>query len=329
METVADLEATETCYLSVIIPVFNEEENLIVLHQRLTAALSNLALTYEIIYVDDGSTDGSLKELITMADKDTNTMVIRFSRNFGQTAAMSAGVDHARGDVLVFLDADLQNQPEDIPAVLAKLDEGYDFVNGWRENRQDNWMWRKVPSYLANRLISYVIGLKLHDYGCTLKACRSRVLASTRLYGQMHRFIPAFVQIVGGKITEIPVNHAPRTRGKSKYGLKRTFNVILDLLTVKFLTTYSGSPIYLFGGAGLVLMAAGTVSGLSLIVHKFNYGTSFVQSPLLLLTTVLFLLGFQSILLGLAAELMTRTYYESQGKPTYVINQIIRKNRQG
>ncbi|MDQ1240488.1 MAG: hypothetical protein QG577_2674, partial [Thermodesulfobacteriota bacterium] len=213
--------------------------------------------------------------------------------------------------------------------VLAKLDEGYDFVNGWRRNRKDNWMWRKVPSYLANRLISYVIGLKLHDYGCTLKACRSRVLASTRLYGQMHRFIPAFVQIVGGKITEIPVNHAPRTRGKSKYGLRRTFNVILDLLTVKFLTTYSGNPIYLFGGAGLVLMAAGTVSGLTLIVQKFNYGISFVQSPLLLLTTVLFLLGFQSILLGLAAELTTRTYYESQGKPTYVINQTIRKTVRG
>lgn len=326
---VADAGAGENCYLSVVIPVFDEQENLPILHQRLTETLSKLSRTYEIIYVDDGSSDGSFEQLAAIAESDSNTTVIQFRRNFGQTAAMSAGIDQAQGEVIVFMDADLQNDPADIPALLEKLDEGYDLVTGWRKNRQDNWLWRKLPSLVANRVISYTMGLHLQDYGCTLKACRSDVLSSIKLYGQMHRFIPAFVKLVGGKVTEIPVNHFPRTKGKSKYGIGRTFRVILDLLTVRFLSSYWGNPIYLFGGSGLVLMALSAISGVAMIVHKVMHGVSLVQTPLLLLTTILFLLGFQSILLGLAAELLSRTYYESQGKPTYVIRQVIKMPGRG
>ena len=319
----------EKCYLSLVIPVYNEQDNLEPLHQKICVTLTDLALPYEVIYVDDGSTDGSLETLRRMAENDPNTTVIQFRRNFGQTAAMSAGIDYSRGDVIGFLDADLQNDPADIPVLLAKMNEGYDLVSGWRKKRKDNWLSRKVPSILANGIISYTMGLRLRDYGCTLKVCRREFLASVRLYGQMHRFIPSYVQLVGGRIAEIPVNHFPRTRGKSKYGLSRTFRVILDLLTVKFLSSFTGSPIYIFGGSGLALIGLSGISGLAMLVHKVLYNISFVQTPLLLLTAFLFVLGFQSILMGLLAELLSRTYHESQGKPTYVVREIIRLPQKG
>jgi glycosyltransferase involved in cell wall biosynthesis len=309
-------------YLSLVIPVFNEEENLDLLHQDLLATLATLGLPFEIIYIDDGSKDTSLMKLKHLAARDKHTTVIQFRRNFGQTAALSAGIDYSSGQLVVCLDADLQNDPADIPRLLAKMAEGYDLVSGWRVNRQDHWFWRRAVSSVANRIISRITDLKLHDYGCTLKAYRRDLLNHIRLYGQMHRFIPALATMVGASVVEIPVNHRPRLYGKSNYGLGRTFSVILDLLTVKFLGGGSGNPIKIFGGSGLILIGLSFVSGLAMLVHKIAYDISFIQTPLLLLSALLFILGFQSILLGLAAELLIRTYHESQGKPTYVVRQI-------
>ena len=316
------IPAGEECFLSVVIPVYNEEDNVTTLHERLSGSLSQLNRAYQIIYVDDGSTDASLEKLKKLCEADRTTSVIQLRRNFGQTAAMSAGIDQAKGEVVVFLDADLQNDPQDIPRLVAKLEEGYDLVSGWRRNRQDNWFWRKVPSHVANWIISATTGVPLHDYGCTLKAYRREVLSQIRLYGEMHRFIPVFVKLVGGSVAEIPVQHHPRIHGTSKYGIGRTFRVILDLVTVKFLSRYSGSPIYLFGGSGLVLVGLSFVTGTAMLLNKLIYGISFIQSPLLLLSALLFILGFHSFLLGLTAEMLMRTYYESQGKPTYVIRHI-------
>ncbi|MBI5570015.1 MAG: glycosyltransferase family 2 protein [Desulfomonile tiedjei] len=315
---------SEPCFLSVVIPVYNEEENVEPLHQSVVTALSGLNRSYEIVYVDDGSTDGSLAKLEKIAEASPFATVIQLRRNFGQTAAMAAGIDHACGEIIVFLDADLQNDPADIPMLLAKLDEGYDLVSGWRKNRQDNWFWRKLPSTVANRIISFTTGVHLHDYGCTLKAYRSEVLKGIRLYGEMHRFIPAFARQVGATVTELPVNHRPRVHGQSKYGIGRTFRVVLDLATVKFLASFSGNPIYLFGGSGLVFIGLSLITGLIMVLNKLLYGIYFIQSPLLLLSALLFILGFQSILLGLTAELLVRTYHESQGKLTYVIRRIFR-----
>ncbi len=315
------------CFLSVVIPVYNEEDNVELLHQDLLATLSTQSFSYEIIYVDDGSSDGSLAKLQHLAAHDPAMTVIQLRRNFGQTAAISAGIDYARGQVVVCLDADLQNDPADIPRLLAKLEEGYDLVSGWRVNRQDHWLRRKTVSRVANRIISAITDLKLHDYGCTLKAYRRDLLNHIRLYGQMHRFIPALATMVGASVAEIQVNHRPRRFGKSKYGLGRTFNVILDLVTVKFLSSISGNPIKIFGGSGLILIGLSFISGLAMLFHKFYYNISFIQTPLLLLSALLFILGFQSILLGLAAELLIRTYHESQGKPTYVIRQIYRADQ--
>ncbi len=320
-------DASSGPYLSVVIPVYNEEDNVDPLHQRIAETLSSLEHEYEIIYVDDGSVDSSLEKLIRIAERDDHTVVVEFRRNFGQTAAMSAGIDHARGRVIVFLDADLQNDPADIPKLLEKLEEGYDTVSGWRKNRQDNFILRKIPSFFGNWTISSITGVKLKDYGCTLKAYRSEVIKNVRLYGEMHRFIPALVAQVGGTVAEIPVNHHPRLRGKSHYGLSRTFRVILDLLTVKFLAKYSRNPIYLFGGSGLILIAVSFVSGFGMLFQKIAYGVSFIQTPLLLLSALLFILGFHSILLGLTAEMLVRTYYESQRKPTYVVRRVFPSNR--
>lgn len=323
----AERPAHAGCFLSVVIPVFNEQDNLNQLHQRLGAVLPSLNRDYEIIYVDDGSIDSSLNKLRKIAESDATTSVIQLRRNFGQTAAMSAGIDHAKGQVILFMDADLQNDPADIPALLAKIDEGYDLVSGWRKNRQDHWFWRKVPSYVANRLISRITGVELRDYGCTLKAYRRELFDTIRLYGEMHRFIPAFVGVVGGSVAEIPVNHHPRIHGRSSYGIGRTFNVILDLFTVKFLSSFSGSPIYLFGGVGLGLVALALITGLVMFFQKILYNVSFVQTPLLLLAVLLLILGFHAILMGLTAELLVRIYHESQGKPTYVIRRIFRSRQ--
>jgi len=311
-------------WLSIVIPVYNEDQNLRALHQDLLAVLSEMAIGYEIIYVDDGSTDNSLTILQEIATNDAAITVIQLRRNFGQTAAISAGIDFATGQVVVCMDADQQNDPADIPRLLTKLSEGYDLVSGWRKPRQDHWLWRKSISTLANWLISLITKVKLHDYGCTLKAYRRDLLNHIHLYGQMHRFIPALAMLVGASLAEIPVNHRPRRYGKSNYGLGRTFNVILDLLTVKFLGSYSLRPLNLFGGSGLALIGLSFVTGTIMVLQKLFYGQSIIQTPLLLLSALLFILGFQSILLGLTAELVIRTYYESQNKPIYVIRQVFR-----
>jgi glycosyltransferase involved in cell wall biosynthesis len=317
------LAETPEYALSVVIPVYNEVENLPILQQQLAATLTSLGTSYEIIYVDDGSTDGSLRALEEIARAYDNVRVIELRRNFGQTAAISAGLDYSHGKIVICLDADLQNDPEDIPKLLDKIAEGYDLVSGWRKKRQDHWFSRIMVSSVANRMISLITDLKLHDYGCTLKAYRCDLLHHIHLYGQMHRFIPALAVLVGAKVAEIPVNHRPRRYGKSKYGLSRMSTVLLDLLTVKFMGSCSSHPINLFGGSGLCLIGASLVTGLIMVFQKVVYEVSFIRTPLLLLSALLFILGFQSILMGLSAELLVRTYHESQGKPTYIIRQII------
>jgi glycosyltransferase involved in cell wall biosynthesis len=285
--------------------------------------MSSMDRLWEVILVDDGSQDNSLSVLNEYAKKDPiHTRVISFRRNFGQTAAIAAGIDYAKGEIIVLLDADMQNDPADIPMLLAKLDEGYDLVSGWRKSRKDNAFTRNFPSMIANKVISAVTGVHLHDYGCTLKAYRRDVLEGFRLYGEMHRFIPVYADSVGAKITEMPVNHHPRRFGKAKYGLERTAKVILDLFTVKFLVSYASKPIYLFGGAGGILMVISAIIMLYLFVRRIFFLVAIATSPLLQMSAMFFILGFQSILLGLIAELLVRTYHESQRKPTYTIRTL-------
>lgn len=312
--------------LSLIIPVYNEEENLPLLMDAICNALEPLKKDWEVIFVDDGSRDGSLRVLENLVERDPqHVRVVVFRRNFGQTAAIEAGIDHAHGDIIVLLDADLQNDPADIPHLLAKLDEGYDLVSGWRKDRQDNFLTRTIPSNLANGLISRVTGVHLHDYGCTLKAYRREALQGFHLYGEMHRFIPVFAHSVGARITELPVQHHPRRFGKAKYGLERTLKVVLDLFTVKFLLDYSHKPMRLFGGTGMALILGSGILLSYLFVRKLIEGISILPSPLFSLGVMFFILGFQSILMGLIAELLARTYHESQRKPTYTIRKIIGK----
>jgi len=332
--------------LSIVIPVLNEEENLKELHSRLTDSLSKLGLRYEIIIVDDGSTDGSLEVLREIVLLDKALKVISFRRNFGQTAAMSAGFDHARGDIIITMDADLQNDPADIPRLYEKLNEGYDVVSGWRRKRKDAFILRRLPSIIANRLIVLMTGVKLHDFGCSLKAYRREVAKHIRLYGEMHRFIPALAHWIGAKITEIEVQHHPRVRGKSKYGISRTIRVILDLLTVKFLLRFSTRPIQVFGLMGLISGFLGFLICSYLSIGKLlasiflqtseAYGfetgiLSYLYSetrltermPMLILGVLLILVGVQLVTMGLLGELITRTYHESQNKPIYVIRELI------
>jgi len=310
--------------LSLIIPVFNEQDNLPLLFEAIYKVMTSLNQSWEVILVDDGSQDDSLSVLKEYAQKDSSHIrVISFRRNFGQTAAIAAGLDYAQGEIIVLLDADMQNDPADIPMMLAKLDEGYDLVSGWRKSRKDNALTRNFPSMIANWIISQVTGVHLHDYGCTLKAYRRDVLEGFRLYGEMHRFIPVYANSVGAKITEMPVNHHPRKFGKTKYGLERTVKVILDLFTVKFLVSYASKPIYLFGGAGGFLMVVSAIIMLYLFVRRLFFLVGIASSPLLQMSAMFFILGFQSILLGLIAELLVRTYHESQRKPTYTIRSII------
>lgn len=310
--------------LSVVIPVYNEHENLPHLQQAVNDALMPLTKSWEVILVDDGSKDNSAEILETIASQDPQHFrVIILRRNFGQTAAIAAGIDHAVGDVIVLMDGDLQNDPFDIPMMLQKLDEGYDVISGWRINRQDKFLTRRLPSNLANWMISTVTGVPLHDYGCTLKAYRREVITSFHLYGEMHRFIPAFANSVGAKILEVPVKHHARKYGKAKYGLERTLKVMLDLFTVKFLSTYANKPIYLFGGTGLVFMALSFITLLYLFVRRIFFGISPFDSPLFVVSIMVVIMSFQSILMGLIAELQVRTYHESQGKPTYNIRKMI------
>jgi glycosyltransferase involved in cell wall biosynthesis len=308
--------------VTVVVPVYNEVDNLRPLHQALTNALQGI--TYDLIFVDDGSSDGSTQTLGELAAGDPeHTRVIELRRNFGQTAAIAAGLDHASGEVVVLIDADMQNDPADIPLLLGKIDQGFDVVSGWRANRQDAFITRTFPSRVANWLISTVTGVRLHDYGCTLKAYRREVLKGFRLYGEMHRFIPAYADSVGARIVEVPVRHHQRVHGKTKYGLNRIVKVILDLLTVKFLISYALKPIYLFGGAGFLLIVPSLAVLLFLGIRRVVMGISILGSPLLQMSTMFAILGFQSILMGLIAELLVRTYHESQAKPTYSIRRIL------
>ncbi len=309
--------------ISVIVPVYNERENLEPFVAALTQALEPTGEDYEILFIDDGSSDGSGAYLATLPYKDARIRVIQFRRNFGQTAAMAAGFDYASGRILIPIDADLQNDPRDIPTILAKLREGYDVVSCWRQNRRDPWLTRKLPSKLANRLISFISGVHLHDYGCTLKGYRREVVEHIRLYGEMHRFIPVYASWAGAKVAEIPVSHNARFAGSSKYGLNRTFKVVLDLITVKMLGSYSTKPMYFFGGVGLTACAAGFVFGLLTLFDKYFNAVKAHRNPLLLLAVFLFLLGVQFILMGLVAELVIRTYFESQGKSPYIVREIL------
>lgn len=312
--------------LSLIIPVYNEEENLPILMEAICVSLQPLNREWEVIFVDDGSTDHSLDVLKRLVENDPeHVRVLVFRRNFGQTAAIAAGIDHSRGSIIVLLDADMQNDPADIPMLLNKLDEGYDLVSGWRKDRKDNRLTRTIPSNMANGLISWVTGVHLHDYGCTLKAYRRDSLEGFRLYGEMHRFIPVFAHSIGARITELPVRHHPRKFGKAKYGLERTIKVVLDLFTVKFLLDYSHKPMRIFGGAGVLLMFSSGILLSYLFIRKVFEGISILGSPLFQLGVMFFILGFQSILMGLIAELLARTYHESQQKPTYIIRNILGK----
>lgn len=308
---------------SIVVPIYNEQDNIEELYHSITSSLGASGFEYEILMVDDGSSDGSFKLLQQLAAVDRNVKVIRLRRNFGQTAAMSAGFDAACGEVIIPMDGDLQNDPADIPRLMAKLHEGYDVVSGWRSDRKDTFVTRKIPSMIANSLISYFTGVHLHDYGCTLKAYRREVLDGINLYGEMHRFVPALASLVGAKVTEIPVNHRPRLHGVSKYGISRTLRVVLDLMTVKFLLAYSTKPIQLFGKWGVYTLLAGMTTGSLTVYMKFFEHISMNRNPLLILTAFLIFMGVQFIVLGLLGELNARTYYESQGKPIYVIRNRI------
>ena len=315
--------------LSLIIPVYNEEANLPLLYDSIKKVLEPLPQNWEVIFVDDGSQDNSLDVLKSLVEKDPgHARAVIFRRNFGQTAAITAGIDHAQGDTIVLLDADMQNDPADIPMLLAKLDEGYDLVSGWRKDRKDNRLTRTIPSIFANGLISWVTGVHLHDYGCSLKAYRRDALEGFRLYGEMHRFIPVFAHSVGARITEIPVRHHHRKFGAANYGLERTLKVILDLFTVKFLLNYSHKPMRLFGGLGMILITISLALLLYLFIRRVFFLVSVLGSPFFQIGVMFLILGFQSILMGLIAELLARTYHESQAKPTYTVREMINIKRE-
>lgn len=304
------------------LPVLDEEENLRPMHAKIAAALDALGKTAEVIFVDDGSTDKSLEILKEIAASDERVRVVSLRRNYGQTAAMSAGIDAAKGDILIPMDADLQNDPADISRLLDKLNEGYDVVSGWRKNRQDKLISRKIPSQIANRIISWIGGVKLHDYGCSLKAYRRDVIQDVKLYGEMHRFIPIYASWAGARVAEIPVDHHARTMGKSKYGISRTIKVVFDLMTIKFMASYQTKPIYVFGMFGMLAFLLSVISGIWAIVLKF-YGVSFIQTPLPVVTVVMLAISVQFFLMGLLAELSVRTYHESQDKAIYAVRERI------
>lgn len=310
--------------LSIVVPIFDEKENIAPLYDKVREAMDALGFPWELVLVDDGSRDGSSELLDKVAEEDSRVTVVHFTRNYGQTAAMMAGMDHARGDIIVPMDGDLQNDPADIARLLAKLDEGYDVVSGWRKDRQDHAIKRNLPSRLANGLISRVSGVHLHDYGCSLKAYRREALDGVKLYGEMHRFVPIYAAWNGARVTEIPVTHHPRLHGESKYGLERVVKVVLDLIVVKFLFRYSGKPIYVFGGFGLLSIFLGALAGVWAIALKLFWDTSFIRTPLPLLCVFLGAVGVLSILMGLLAEMLNRTYHESQAKPVYKVARITR-----
>jgi len=309
--------------ISIVVPLFNESESLPWLIKAIHGALAALPLAYEIICVDDGSTDDTSALLRQLALGDTRLKGVLLRRNYGQTAAIAAGFDYARGAIIVTMDGDLQNDPADIPRLLARLDQGYDLVSGWRQQRQDNFVTRRIPSVVANRLIGWIIGVRLHDYGCALKAYRAEVIRDMNLYGELHRFLPALAFIEGARITEIPVTHHPRRFGASKYGLGRTLNVAMDLLTVYFMKKFLTKPMHIFGSFGLASMVAGIAISIYLTLVKFVDGQDIGDRPLLILAVVLFLAGIQLFSFGLLAELLMRTYHESQKRPIYRVRDVI------
>lgn len=330
MDSKDTIETAAAPELSLFLPVLDEEDNLRPMHAKIKAALDALGKTAEVIFVDDGSTDKSLAILKEIAAEDDRVRVISLRRNYGQTAAMSAGIDAAKGQILIPMDADLQNDPADIKRLLDKLDEGYDVVSGWRKNRQDKMVSRKIPSMIANKIISWIGDVHLHDYGCSLKAYRRDVLKDVKLYGEMHRFIPIYASWAGARVTEIPVDHHARTAGKSKYGISRTIKVIFDLMTIKFMAEYHTKPIYVFGTAGMLAFGASVLAGLYAIFLKFShlvglpqYHADFVETPLPVLSIVMFAISIQFFLMGLLAELLVRTYHESQDKAIYAVREKI------
>jgi glycosyltransferase involved in cell wall biosynthesis len=330
MDSKETIQIADVPELSLFLPVLDEEENLRPMHAKIRSALDALGKTAEVIYVDDGSTDNSLGILRELATEDDRIRVISLRRNYGQTAAMSAGIDAAKGDILIPMDADLQNDPADIKRLLDKLDEGYDVVSGWRKDRQDKLISRKIPSQIANRIISWIGGVPLHDYGCSLKAYRRDVIQDVKLYGEMHRFIPIYASWAGARVTEIPVDHHARTMGKSKYGISRTIKVVFDLMTIKFMASYGTKPIYVFGTFGMLAFAASILSGLYAIFLKFAnlvgldpYQADFVETPLPVISIVMFAISVQFFLMGLLAELLVRTYHESQDKAIYAVREKI------
>jgi glycosyltransferase involved in cell wall biosynthesis len=309
--------------LSMVIPIKDEKDNLAALHERVTSAVSNLGPSYEIVLVDDGSVDGSFAVMQELAARDPHLKVVRLRRNYGQSAAMQAGIDFSTGDVLVTLDGDLQNDPADIPMLLERLNEGYDVVLGLRENRQDDMLLRKIPSRMGNWLIRKVTGVQTKDMGCTLRAMRRDIVEAMPLYGEMHRFIPVLAMEVGAKILQVPVRHHPRTAGKTKYNLTRTFRVVLDLITVKFLSSYVSRPMHVMGTAGMISIGLGILSLAATVLMKPLTGVFMTGNPLLMLGVMFNLIGVQFISMGLIGELTTRTYFESQGKRTYLVGQTL------
>jgi glycosyltransferase involved in cell wall biosynthesis len=313
--------AKKPSMISVTVPIFNEAENIPILYERVRDALANLGRRWELVFVNDGSTDGSREALDRIAESDAHVKVIHFRRNFGQTAAMMAGFDYAEGDIIIPMDGDLQNDPADIPRLIETLDKGFDVVSGWRKQRQDARLTRNLPSAIANRLISRILGVRLHDYGCSLKAYRKDVIKGVKLYGEMHRFVPIYASWQGARVTEIPVAHHARQFGESKYGLERTMKVVLDLIVVKFLATYAQKPMYVFGTFGVASLTLSVLSGLWALYLKLFENTTFVQTPLPLVLVLTAIMGFMCILMGLLAELLTRTYHESQDKPVYLVKE--------
>lgn len=313
--------------VSVVVPIYNEVDSIPQLIEAIASSFENTELSYEIICVDDGSSDGSPELLTQLASTRTDLKAILFRRNYGQTPAMAAGFKYATGRIIVTMDGDLQNDPTDIPKLLNKLDEGYDLVSGWRKNRQDAALTRLLPSKIANWLIGRVTGVQLHDYGCSLKAYRAEIVADMNLYGELHRFLPALAYIEGARIAEIPVNHHARRYGKSKYGLGRTFRVILDLFTVFFIKKFLTRPMHVFGIWGIISIILGTALGLYLTILKLGFGQDIGDRPLLILAVLLFLTGIQLFCFGLLGEIMMRTYHESQQRPIYRVREVIAKAR--
>ncbi len=310
-------------HISIVIPAYNEEDNIPILYEKLKGVLERLGREYEIIFVDDGSVDRTWERLKEIAEKDQRVKLIRFRKNYGQTAAMYAGFQHATGEVIITLDADLQNDPEDIPMLLQKLEEGYDIVSGWRRDRKDPFLSRRLPSMIANWIISKVTGVELHDYGCTLKAYRADIIKRLELYGDMHRFLPALTKRLGAKITEIPVRHHPRLYGKSKYGIGRTIRVILDIFLVKFLNEYINKPMYVFGTFGFILLSLGLLALFYLVFLKLFLDQDIGRRPLLILSVLFILAGIQLISTGIIAELLVRIYYRTKEDKPFVVEEKV------